>query len=109
MFFPKFPLESTVLAHPHSPPHQNTIIGVPTYLHPNIYTIKYSDGSISEYSDTDGILEALNAPSPITVTSLLPDWIKGGSTATLFTNDMTKPRHGQLHMDSDGNWIFCFG
>jgi hypothetical protein len=22
---------------------------------------------------------------------------------------MTKPRHGRLRLDSEGNWIFCFG
>jgi hypothetical protein len=99
-------LESTVLVHTHSPPHLATVIGVPTYSHPNIYTVKYSDGSISEYSDTDGILEATNTPHPISVTPLLPDWIQGGLTATLFTNDMPKPRHGRLQTDSDGNWVF---
>jgi len=106
MFSPKFPLESSVLIHTHSPPHQATIIGIPTYSRPNIYTVKYSDGSITEYSDLDGLLEAVNEPSPIRIPSLLPDWIKRGSTATLFTSDMSKPRHGRLRTDSDGNWIF---
>jgi hypothetical protein len=106
MFFPRFPLESTVLVHTHSPPHLATVIGVHTYSHPNIYTVKYSDGSISEYSDADGILEATNTPHPISVTPLLPDWIQGGSTATLFTNDMPKPRHGCLRTDSEGNCFF---
>jgi hypothetical protein len=22
---------------------------------------------------------------------------------------MTKPRHGRLRLDSEGNWIYCFG
>jgi len=39
MFSPKFPLESTVLVHTHSPPHSATVIGVPTYSRPNIYIL----------------------------------------------------------------------
>jgi hypothetical protein len=95
-FSPKFPLKSNVLVHTHSPPHIAKVIGVPTYSRPNIYTVKYQDGSIAEYTDVEGILEATVSPNSVLPVSLLPDWIKGGSTATLFTTNMTKPCHGRL-------------
>jgi hypothetical protein len=47
--------------------------------------------------------------SPIQSSPILPDWIKGGCTATLFLNEMSKPNHGHLYEDSDGRWIFCSG
>ncbi len=58
VFAPKFPLESKVFVHTHCPPHIAKVIGIPTYDHPNIYTISFSDGPISEYSDQSKILEA---------------------------------------------------
>jgi hypothetical protein len=51
IFTPKFQLDATVLVHTHSPPHQATIIGLPTYDRPQIYTVSFSVGSIAEYSD----------------------------------------------------------
>jgi hypothetical protein len=41
--------------------------------------------------------------------SLLPDWVKGGSSATLFLTEMSKPRHGRLQVDENNQWYFCFG
>jgi hypothetical protein len=31
--------------------------------------------------------------------TILPSWIKGGANATLFLNNMPKPRHGKLFTD----------
>jgi len=39
IFSPKFPLDSTVLVHSHSPPHYATVIGVASYNSPDIYTV----------------------------------------------------------------------
>jgi len=41
IYSPKFPLDSEVFIHTHSPPHRATIIGVPTYTNPDIYAVKY--------------------------------------------------------------------
>ncbi len=109
IFSPKFQLESNVLVHMHSPPHHAKVIGIPSYDHPDIYTVAFADGSIAEYSDTSGILEAILDISIITPPSILPDWIQGGATATLFLPNMSKPRHGRLHVDSDNNWSFSPG
>jgi hypothetical protein len=109
IFSPKFQLESNVLVHMHSPPHHAKVIGIPSYDHPDIYTVAFADGSIAEYSDTSGILEAIPDISVITPPSILPDWIQGGATATLFLPNMSKPRHGRLHVDSDNNWSFSPG
>jgi hypothetical protein len=78
MFSPKFALDSTVLVHTHSLPHDATIIGTPSYICPDIYTVKFQDDSIGEYSVSENLLEAMSTPSPKSVTSILPDWIKGG-------------------------------
>ena len=43
IFQPQFPLDSQVLVHTHSPPHQATIVGAPTYDRPNIYTVSFQD------------------------------------------------------------------
>ncbi len=105
IFAPKFNLESTVLVHTHSPPSLATVIGLPTYEHPDIYTVSFKDGSISEY--TENLLSL--APETIPVTSsLLPSWVKGGANATLFLETMSKPRHGVLQFSSD-NWYFYPG
>lgn len=50
IFAPTFPLESEVLVHTHSPPSKGTIIGIPSYTAPNVYTVVFKDGSISEYT-----------------------------------------------------------
>jgi len=109
IFTPKYNLESTILVHTHSPPHQAKIIGIPSYDKPNIYTVAFADGSIAEYSDTEGILEA--APDSVSVdsSSLLPYWIQEGGNATLFLSFMSKPRHGKLRQNSSQQWVFCPG
>jgi hypothetical protein len=105
-----FLLDSNVLVHTHSPPHIATVIGVPSYHQPNVYTIKLKDGSIAEYDVTKNILEASPSLSSSPAVSLLPDWIKGGTNVTLFLNSMTKPRHGKIFHEVDTDlWIFCPG
>ncbi len=79
IFSPKFKLDSSVFVHTHSPPSLATIIGIPTYQSPNIYTVSSRDGSILEY--TEDLLSL--APDKISPEStLLPSWIKGGANAT---------------------------
>jgi hypothetical protein len=97
---PKFKLESRVLVHVYSPPHVATVIGIP---------IKFQDVTIAECSANSELLESVPDLGPCQITSLLLDWIKGGCTATLFLNDMTKPSHGRLYEGSNGTWIFCSG
>ncbi len=109
IYAPTFPLDSQVLVHSHAPPHKATIIGTPSYSRPDIYTVKFHDNSIAEYSLSDNILETLPLSSSIPSMSLLPDWVKGGSTATLFLTEMSKPKHGRLYMHDDNQWYFCFG
>ncbi len=109
VYAPTFPLDSQVLVHSHAPPHKATIIGTPSYSRPDIYTVKFHDNSIAEYSLSDNILETLPLSSSIPSMSLLPDWVKGGSTATLFLTEMSKPKHGRLYMHDDNQWYFCFG
>jgi hypothetical protein len=89
MFSPKFPLDSTVLVHTHSPPHMATVIWTPFYSQPDIYTVKFQDNTIAEYSLSENLLEAVSTPLSIQPPSLLPDWIKEGSTATLFLSTMS--------------------
>jgi hypothetical protein len=88
MYAPSFPLDSTVLVNTHSPPHAATIIGTPSYTRPDIYTVRFKDNSIAEYSIQDNVLEIAPQSSPQSSTlssiSLLLDWVKGGATATLF-------------------------
>jgi len=105
----KFPLESNVLVHTHSPPHSATIIGVPTYSQPDLYTVKFQDGTIADNSVSCNLLEAAPSSCPTPITTTLPDWVKRGASATLFLNTMTKPRHGHLYTNDSGNWIFCPG
>jgi hypothetical protein len=104
---PKFPLDSTVLVHTHSPPHRGTILGVLTYAQPDTYVVKSQGGTVAEYSASSEVLELVTNPLTNKVPSVLPDWIKGGAPATLFLNHMSKPRHGRLYSNSDGEWIFC--
>ncbi len=68
-------VDSAVNAHTHSPPSQATVIGIPIYDMPNIYTVAFQDGSISEY--TEDLLSIASISSPISKPSLLPSWIKG--------------------------------
>jgi hypothetical protein len=34
---------------------------------------------------------------------------RGGANATLFLENMSKPRHGKLYVNTDQNWVFCPG
>jgi hypothetical protein len=108
IFEPKFALKSKVYVHTHSLPSSGTIIGIPTYNHPDIYTVAFPDGSLSEYSS-----DLLGPASPVCIpssTSLLPKWIKGGAKATLFLEHMSKPCHGTLNQTShDSVWYFYPG
>jgi hypothetical protein len=106
IFAPKFLLDSSVYVHTHSPPSLATVIGIPTYNNPNVYTVTFKDGTIAEY--TDDLLSAATT-SLSQRKSLLPSWIKGGSNATLFLHDMPKPKHGTLHLTEDKDWIFFPG
>ncbi len=107
VFSPKFPLDSSVYVHTHSPPSLATIIGLPTYDHPNLYTVSFKDGSVAEYMDD--ILSAVPELHTSPVRSLLPTWIKGGAKATLFLHNMSKPRHGTLHLSDNEVWSFYPG
>jgi hypothetical protein len=109
VYQPKFPLDSTVLVHTHSPPHVAKVVGLPSYDRPDIYTVLFADGSISEYSDQSNILKATSVPDTIKPTSLLPSWVTHGTNATLFLTTMTKPRHGKLYLDDSQQWTFCPG
>jgi hypothetical protein len=105
IFAPTFNIDSQVLVHTHSSPSLATVIGIPTYQNPNIYTVTFQDGSVSEY--TADLLSA--APeSSTTPSTLLPKWIQGGENATLFLEQMSKPRHGTLNRISD-HWYFYPG
>jgi len=105
IFAPKFLLDSSVYVNTHSPPSMAKVIDIPTYNTPNVYTVVFKDGTIAEY--TDDLLTATSSSiSPSK--SLLPSWIKGGSNATLFLNNIPKPRYGTLQIEDD-NWIFYPG
>ena len=71
IYQPKFMLDSEVLIHTHSPPHSAKIIGLPSYDRPNIYTVLFPDGSISEYSDQDDIIEPNPNHQSLNTVSLL--------------------------------------
>ncbi len=104
IFALKFPLDSKVLVHTHSPPHVATVIGIPSYNAPNRHIAMFKDGSISEYdADILSVMnESLNPPSK----TLLPSWIQPGANATLFLHSMTRPRHGKLQLNDKDEWIF---
>jgi hypothetical protein len=107
VFSPTYALESSVYVHTHLPPSVAKVVGIPTYTTPNIYTIAFRDGSISEY--TDDLLSAAPDLPSITSKSLLPSWIKGGANATLFLNNMSKPQHGKLQLLDENIWYFFRG
>ncbi len=109
IFTPKYRLDSKVLVHTHSPPHEAKVIGLPSYDKPHIYTVTFADGSIAEYSDTEEILEAVPDSASSSSPTLLPYWIQNGCNATLFLSSMTKPRHGKLRQNDVQEWIFCPG
>jgi hypothetical protein len=83
------------------------VVGIPTYNTPNLYTVGFKDGSISEY--TDDLLSAAPDLSSKPISSLLPSWIKGGANATLFLNNMSQPRHGKLQLLDNNIWHFFPG
>lgn len=110
VFQPKFPLESKVMVHMHSPPHLATIVAIPTCDRPEIYTVSFSDGSLAKYSNDTNILELLpETSSPQTIVLLLPSWIQGGANAMLFLQNMMKPQQGKLFQNSVLDWVFCPG
>jgi len=106
VFAPKFAIDSQVYVHTHSPPHRASIIGIPTYSRPDIYTVSFADGSIAEYSDQSDLLEAIPPTASITTCPILPNWVTSQANATLFLSDMSKPRHGKLHNDDNNQWYF---
>jgi hypothetical protein len=89
IYQPKFPLDSTVLIRTHSPPHVAKIIGLPSYDRPDIYTVLFADGSISDYSDQSNILETSCIHETLKQVSLLPSWVQHEANATLFLSNMT--------------------
>jgi len=107
IFAPKFLLDSSVYVHTHSPPSIAKVIGIPSYNAPNVYTVSFCDGSIAEYLDEQ--LSAVDSSIPTLQKSLLPSWVKGGATATLFLNNMPRPRHGKLGLSSEDQWFFYPG
>jgi len=108
VYAPKYPLESPVHAHTHSPPSCAKIIGLPSYETPDIYTVVFPDGSVSEY--TEDMLSLIPSSNPIPSTSHLPNWIKSGVKATLFLSNMAQPKHGTLHYTpNDCTWTFFPG
>jgi hypothetical protein len=84
VYSPQFLLDTDVLVHTHSPPHRAKIVSIPTFSNPDVYTVHFQNGTLAEYSYSSGILEAAPTLGPTNVTTALPDWIKGGVTATLF-------------------------
>jgi hypothetical protein len=82
---------------------------VPTYSQPDTYVILFRDGTLAEYLASSGILEAVDSPCPTPIQAILPDWIQEKSSITLFLNDMVKPQHGRLYLNSDNEWVFCSG
>jgi hypothetical protein len=110
IFSPKFPLDAKVLVHTHSPPHVAEVVGLPSYAKPDIYTVKFHDGSVAEYSSSENVLElAPVSTAPMIQSKLLHYWIKGGCTATLFLENMPQPRHGRLYEENAGSRVFCPG
>ena len=93
--------------HTHSPPSLGKIIGIPTYQTPDIYTVVFKDGLISEY--TEDLLSAAPRQMSSYKSTLLPSWVKGGAHTTLFLHDMSKPKHGTLQLGQDDNWYFHAG
>lgn len=94
IFALKFAINSSDYVDTHSPPSIATIVGIPMYISPNIYTVAFKDGSLLE--DTKDLLSTALEHNPTKPSLSLPTWIKGGANGTLFLNDMSKPRHGTL-------------
>ncbi len=94
IFAPKYNIDSSVYVNTHPPPSIATVIGIPSYSAPDVYTVAFKDGSISEY--TEDMLSAVNNTSSTLSLSLLPYWVVEGANATLFLSSMSKPHHGTL-------------
>jgi hypothetical protein len=107
VFAPTFNIDSSVYVHTHSPPLLATVIGIPTYSAPDIYTVAFKDGSISEY--TADLLSVANVSTSTVSPSLLPPWVRDGANATLFLNSMSKPSHGKMKLSSTEEWHFYPG
>jgi len=106
IFAPKFSLESKVLIHTHSPPHLATVIGIPTFADPDMYTPAFSDGSIVEYSDQSNLLEAVPDNTSITDCSILPHWVKGGKFSRVYQAcNQTQLKN---FTSCIGTWFDCF-
>ncbi len=77
------------------------VVGISSYDHLEIYTVVFKDDFLAEYSASDNVLESLPASCPRPISSILPAWIKGGSTTTSFLSVprfLIIPRHQvQLH------------
>ena len=89
VFTPTFPIDWTVHVHTHSPPSTATIIGLPSYDAPNVYTVSFRDGSVSEY--TDNLLSLVPDHNLPTQPSLLPSWIQGVSMQHYFLGICQNP------------------
>jgi hypothetical protein len=109
IYSPTFPLDSEVLVHTHSPPHRGVIVSVPTYTRPDMYVVRFKDGTLAEYSASSGLLESVDQPCSISSLQILPDWVTERSPVTLFLETMVKPRHGRLYKNSADGWGFCAG
>ncbi len=90
--------------HIHLPPSIAKVVGIPIYDNPDIYTVVFKDGSISGY--TNDTLSEVSECRNSSAQSLSPSWIKGGANATLFLNNMSKPRHGNLDLSDENKWYF---
>jgi hypothetical protein len=106
---PKFALNSEVLVHTHSPPHRATIVGLPSYDQPDVYTVLFPDGLISEYTDDNNILTLAPVQHKSGISALLPPWIQDGANATVFLSNMSRPHHGKLRINQSDQWIFTPG
>ena len=107
IFSPKYAIDTPVYVHTHSPPSVATVIGIPTYDSPNVYTVVFKDGSLSKYTEDLLSIAPILPPSP--TINLLPNWLKGGAKVTLFLQTMTKPRHGTVQLSPDNHWTFYPG
>jgi hypothetical protein len=66
-----------------------------------IYIVKFHDGSVAEYSSSENVLELAPVSTALMIQSkLLPYWIKGGCTVTIFLENMPQPRHGRLYEEN---------
>jgi hypothetical protein len=82
IFAPQYNIDSSVYIHTHSPPSIATVIGLPTYSRPDVYTVAYKDGSKAEY--TTDLLSAAHSTLPSPSSSLLPSWIIDGAMQLFF-------------------------